>query len=52
MASNSPFGSSMYGRETLSGYQKSILHGAGQLDAARAAFAFVRSKPEMVAFFS
>ena len=30
MASNSPFGSTMYGRDTLSGYQKSTEQGAGQ----------------------
>ena len=30
MASNSPFGSTMYGRDTLSGYQKSTEQGGGQ----------------------
>src|SRR2546421_9637139 len=40
-ASKLRFGSGMYGRETLVGYQKSILHGTWQLDELSNCFALV-----------
>src|SRR5947208_12197932 len=40
-ASKFRFGSGMYGRDTLVGYQKSTLHGTWQLDEFSSAFAFV-----------